>query len=256
MSEPRGVVWITGGAQGIGRALALGLVERGWAVAINDIDEPKLAETAAELRAKGPSFATKADISVKAEVDRAAREIKQALGPISALVNNAFWVQRGGVLDTSEAVWRRTIDVGLTGYFFCTQAAAADMVAGRRGSIVNMSAGVGERGIPSTLAYAASKGGVNALTKGTAVELAQYGVRANTVVIGPVRTQAFETMADTPEQVAARIARVPLGRLGTPEDCLGLVAFLLSDEASWITGGLFHVDGGANNAMLVVSVPK
>ncbi len=257
MTEQR-VAWVTGGAQGIGLAVALRLAEQGYAVAINDIDEPKLAAAAKEIAAKatGGSLAVRADISVKADVDRAAAEIRQKLGPIYALVNNAFWVQRGGILDTTEEVWHRTIEVGLSGYFYCTQAAAKQMVEQKRGSIVNLSAGVAERGIPSTMAYAASKGGVNALSRNAAVELARYGIRSNIVTIGPVRTEAFETMADTPEQVAARIARVPLGRLGTTGDCAGVVAFLLSDDAAWITGGLFHVDGGANNAMLVVAVPK
>jgi NAD(P)-dependent dehydrogenase (short-subunit alcohol dehydrogenase family) len=252
------VAWVTGGAQGIGLAVALRLAEDGWAVAINDIDEAKLKSAEKELaaKAKGRSLAMKADISVKAEVDRAAAEIKRRIGPIYALVNNAFWVQRGGILDTTEEVWHRTIEVGLSGYFYCTQAAAPQMIEQKGGSIVNMSAGIADRGIPSTMAYAASKGGVNALSRSTAVELARYGIRSNLVTIGPVRTAAFDTMADTPEQVAARINRVPLGRLGTPEDCAAMVAFLVSEQATWITGGLFHVDGGANNAMLVLSVPK
>lgn len=257
MSAQR-VAWVTGGAQGIGLTVALRLADQGWAVAINDIDEPKLAAAGKELaaRSKGPCLALTADISVKVEVDRAAAEIERRLGPVYALVNNAFWVQRGGILDTTEEVWHRTIEVGLSGYFYCTQAAAKQMVQRKGGSIVNLSAGVAERGIPSTMAYAASKGGVNALSRNAAVELARYGIRSNIVTIGPVRTEAFETMADTPEQVAARVARVPLGRLGTTQDCAGIVAFLVSDEAAWITGGLFHVDGGANNAMLVVAVPK
>lgn len=257
MTAPR-VAWVTGGAQGIGLAVALRLADDGYAVAINDINEAKLAAAGAELqkRTKGRSLAVRADIAVKAEVDRTAEEIQRALGPVYALVNNAFWVQRGGILDTTEEIWHRTIEVGLSGYFYCTQAAAKQMVEQKSGSIVNLSAGVADRGIPSTMAYAASKGGVNALSRNAAVELARYGIRSNIVTIGPVLTEAFETMADTPEQVAARIARVPLGRLGTTQDCAGIVAFLLSDEAAWITGGLFHVDGGANNAMLVVSVPK
>ena len=257
MKSPR-VAWITGGAQGIGLAVAHRLASQGWAIAINDIDEEKLAGAERDLGAKtqGGLLAVRADISVKQEVENTAALIKKRLGPVYALVNNAFWVRRGGIIDTTEEVWKRTIDVGLSGYFYCTQAAAPHMIEQKGGSIVNMSAGIAERGIPSTLAYAASKGGVNALSRATAVELARYGIRSNIIVVGPVRTEAFETMADTPEQVAARIARVPLGRLGTPEDCAGLVSFLVSDESTWITGGLFHVDGGANNAMLVVSVPN
>jgi NAD(P)-dependent dehydrogenase (short-subunit alcohol dehydrogenase family) len=246
-----GVIWISGGAKGIGLGLAVGLAREGWKVAVSDIDRDALEETQLQLSAAGTGLALEGDVSVSTDNERIIETIESRLGPLDALVNNAFHAVRATVLEVSEADWRRALEVNLTGYFLCAQSAARRMAPRKQGRIVNMSSGSGERGIPGTIAYGCAKGGLNTMTRIMAVELAEQGILVNTVTYGPVLTTGFATMAGDEDGIEARRRRVPLGRLGEVEDCIGILRYLLSDDARWTTGALFHVDGGANNATLV-----
>jgi NAD(P)-dependent dehydrogenase (short-subunit alcohol dehydrogenase family) len=251
-----GVVWVTGGANGLGRGLCLGLARAGWRVAVSDIDGAAMDTLRLELAAIAPSLVMAGDVTSSAEIQSVLHEIENKLGPLDALINNALFAIRGSVVDVAEADWRRAVEVNLTGYFLCAQAAARRMVGRGSGRIVNMSSGAAERGIPGTVAYGCAKGGVNSMTRIFAVELAGHGICVNTVTTGPVMTEGFATLAADDVGIEARRRRVPMGRLGTVDDCLGIIEYLLSPASAWTTGALFHVDGGANNAGLVLQVSQ
>jgi len=249
-------VLLSGAAKGIGRGLALALAADGWTIAACDIDETGLADTVELASAAGACRGWVADIADAAAVERWVAEAEEQLGPAVVLINNAIDAAEGFFLSLTEQEWRRTIDVSLTGYFLCAQAAARRMAERGYGRIVNMSSGSAERGIPRTVSYAAAKGGVNSLTRVMAVELAPNGICVNTLTTGPMMTETFAKIANTEEGIEARRRRVPIGRFGEMDDILPLVRFLISPEARWTTGALFHVDGGANNAALVQSVAQ
>jgi 2-deoxy-D-gluconate 3-dehydrogenase len=256
MSSEPGVVLVTGGATGLGREIAIELARSGWRVGICDILDDELEQAVAEVRKVGTGSGWHADITVAAEVERFVDEAEQELGPVTALVNNALYPVEGFVLDLAEADWRRAIDVSLTGYFFCIQRVGRRMRERGYGRIVNMSSGSAERGIPRTGAYGAAKGGVNSLTRVLAVELASSGISVNTLTTGPILTEGFKNLAKNEAGIEARRRRVPAGRLGETADYMPLLQLLLSREAEWMTGALFHVDGGANNAALVQVVEE
>jgi NAD(P)-dependent dehydrogenase (short-subunit alcohol dehydrogenase family) len=256
MNGDRGVVLVTGAATGLGREIAVELARLGWRVGICDILEDELERAVAEASAVGVCAGWHADITVAADVDRFVDAAARELGPITALVNNALLAVEGFVLDLAEEDWRRAIDVSLTGYFLCAQRVGRRMRDRGYGRIVNMSSGSAERGIPRTAAYGAAKGGVNSFTRTLAVELAPVGITVNTLTTGPILTEGFKRLAKSDDGIEARRRRVPVGRLGQTPDYMPLLSFLLSPEAEWTTGGLFHVDGGANNAALVQVVDE
>jgi NAD(P)-dependent dehydrogenase (short-subunit alcohol dehydrogenase family) len=256
MTEDKGVVLVTGGATGMGREIAVELARDNWKVAICDIKGDDLEAAAFEASEVGTCEAWLADITSSAEVQRFVAEAERSLGPVTGLINNALHPAQGFLLDLDEAEWRRTIDVSLTGYFLCIQAAGRRMRDRGYGRIVNMSSGAAERGIPRTGAYGSAKGGVNSLTRILAVELAHSGVTVNTLTTGPILTEGFKTLAKSDDGIEARRKRVPVGRLGETADYMPLLSYLLSPESAWTTGALFHVDGGANNAALVQVVEE
>jgi NAD(P)-dependent dehydrogenase (short-subunit alcohol dehydrogenase family) len=250
VSDRKGAVWITGGANGVGRELAVALAQHGWPVGVCDIDRDGLATLAAEV-GEGVLATSVADIADETDVQRSYDELTAQLGPITGLINNALYADNRRIIDLSITEWRRCIDVSLTGYLLCSQVAVRRMIEAGYGRVINMSSGSAERGIPGTGAYAAAKGGVNALTRTLAVEVAANGITVNTLTLGPVMTAGFAKLAVNDDGIEARRRRVPVGRLGATADCVGLVELLLDPASNWITGGLFHVDGGANNAALV-----
>lgn len=257
--QPEGepsVVLLNGAAKGIGRGLAVALARDGWSVAASDIDEAALATAVESASGEGVCRGSVLDIRDSAGIERWIAEAESDLGPVHALINNAISVAEGSFLSLSEDGWRQTIDVSLTGYFLCAQAAARCMVGRGYGRILNMSSGSAERGIPRTVSYAAAKGGVNSLTRVMAVELAHQGICVNTLTTGPMMTETFAAIAKSEAGIEARRRRVPMGRLGDIEDILPIVRYLISPDARWTTGALFHVDGGANNAALVQSVAE
>lgn len=235
---------VTGAGQGIGEAIARALAERGARVAINDIDAVAAERVAASLaQAGGRAAGYGADVASETDVRAMLERIETDLGGVDILVNNA------GIFDTTPtaelelAAWQRTLSVNLTGTFVCCKAVLPAMQARGKGKIVNISSLAGESGgIKPGVDYSASKGGLLALTRKLALEVAPYGINVNAVAPGTTDTAMIENLSD--DDRAALAARIPLGRFGRPEDVANAVCFLASEEASFITGATLDVNGG------------
>jgi NAD(P)-dependent dehydrogenase (short-subunit alcohol dehydrogenase family) len=237
---------VTGASQGIGAACARRLAAEGAAVALWDVADAAGQALAAELAAAGAkALYCHCNVAHKAEVDAALAQTMAALGPVDALVNNAGIFKAAAFLDITEADWDAVIGVNLKGSFLVGQAVARGMAAAGRGAIVNMSSVNGVLTIPTIASYNASKGGINQLTRVMALSLADRGVRVNAVAPGTIATELAKNAVLTSDEAKARImSRTPMKRLGEPEEIADVVAFLLSDAATYVTGEIVTVDGG------------
>jgi len=237
---------VTGAQQGIGRACALALAAAGHDVAINWLDDRTAAEAVAvSVRAAGRQAAlVQGDVGAGAAACAALVEAAAAaLGPVEVLVNNAGIFPRVDFLAMEEDQWDRVFAVNLKGSVFCAQAAAKAMVAqGVKGCIVNLASSA-VRGTPVGVHYSATKNGVVGITRSMALALAPHGIRVNAIAPGLTDT-AQPRHGNSDEEVRAMGAALPLGRLGRPEDIADMAAFLASPGASWITGQVYHVNGG------------
>jgi len=241
------VVVVTGGASGIGLGVADALAQNGDRVAILDCNEKAATAAAAELCGRGSTvIALGVDVADRASVDRAFAQVRSDLGPVEILVTSAGIESFDAVLDITAERWDRIIAVNLTGTFTCVQAALPDMLAAGWGRIVTISSSSAQSGAPKMAHYAASKGGVIALTRALAVELASRGITVNTIppslVDTPMARQA-EAAGDFPG-VDVVGPLIPLGRAGTPADIAAACSFLCSEGASYITGQVIGVNGG------------
>lgn len=239
-------VLLTGGASGIGRATAIRLAEEGCSVGILDIDAAGAAETVASCQGKG--WARPTDISDRAAVERAVTAFEREIGPIDFLANVAGWDVIRNFLDTDPALWERIIGINLYGPLNLHHVVLPRMVERGFGRVVNVSSDAGRVGSSGEAVYSACKGGIIAFTKTLAREMARKGVTLNVLCPGPTDTPLFDSVkAASPDgaKIAAAMARaVPLKRIGLPSDYPGVVAFLLSDDAGYMTGQTLSVSGG------------
>jgi NAD(P)-dependent dehydrogenase (short-subunit alcohol dehydrogenase family) len=245
-SEP-GVVLVTGGRRGIGRAVAERFLAEDWSVALNDIEERDLLVTTTEL-SSGMNLvsAYPADVGDREQVEAMIRDVYEHHGRLDALVNNAGTMRFAPFTEYPATDFEATVRTNLLGTFHCTQVVAARWIAaGVPGAIVNVSSVSGRQARPGHVAYGASKAGVELLTKVTAMELAPYGIRVNCVTPGgPIMTEFVAPLAES-SGFGERIgATVPMGRAGDPEEVAGVVHFLTTKEASYMTGAVVVVDGG------------
>jgi 2-hydroxycyclohexanecarboxyl-CoA dehydrogenase len=242
------VAVVTGGASGLGLSICQHLARQGRRLAVLDLDADAAEQTAELLRADGAqAIADAVDVSDRTAVDRAFDQVRAALGPIEILVTSAAVSGFVSFEAIPLDVWFRTLAVNLTGTFHCMQSAIPDMVAARWGRIVTISSAAGQTGSLRQAHYSASKGGVIALTKTVALEYAAKGITVNTIppftVDTPMLRAAQESKYLPKSEVLARM--IPAGRLGTGDDIAAACAFLCSDAASYITGQVIGVNGGA-----------
>ena len=235
---------VTGASRGIGRAIALRLAAEGARVAINYAGNVKAAEEvkAAVEAAGGAAILCQADISDSAAVEAMVADVVKEFGTIDILVNNAGITRDTLLMRMKDEDFAKVLDTNLKGVFYCTKAVAKLMMKKRSGRIVNMASVVGLVGNAGQTNYAAAKAGVIGFSKSAARELASRGITVNVVAPGFIGT---DMTADLPESVKEKaLSDIPLGRAGQPEDVANAVLFLASDQASYITGQVVHVDGG------------
>ena len=243
MSLTGKIALVTGGAQGIGREIALGLVEDGADVAICDVNLEAAQKTASDMAAKGrKTHALKANVAASAEVTAMIDQVVERLGRIDILVNNAGITRDGLILRMKEEDWDLVLDINLKGSFNCAKAALKYMSKQRGGTIINIASIVGAMGNAGQANYVASKAGLIGLTKTIAREYANRGVTSNAVAPGFIDTAMTQALSET---VRAELSKqIPLGRLGSPGDVASAVRFLASPSATYITGQVIHVNGG------------
>ncbi|MDP2926831.1 MAG: SDR family NAD(P)-dependent oxidoreductase [bacterium] len=242
------VALVTGARRGMGKVDALALAQQGAKVAVTDISLEECQKVVEEIKSKGGEAAAwKLDVTNKAEIDRVFDGVVEKWGRLDILVNNAGIFKPKMALEMTEADWDQTLDINLKGEFFCAQRAAKEMAKNKWGRIINIasiaSGGVGV-GIMAAAHYTASKGGIIGLTETLAQEWAPLGINVNVIGPGAIDTPMIAEANMSKEVMSAFLAGVPLKRMGRPEEIAAMVVFLASEEASYVTGATFYVDGG------------
>jgi len=246
------VAIITGGVRGIGRETALLFAQEGASLAIVDVNEEGLNRISGELKEVGAkAIVSRVDISKRAEVENFVNLVVEKMGSIDILVNNAAYVYANTLLEFDEDEWDRVMAVGLKGYFLCSQAVAREMIKKGRGKIISMASIGGMIAMPTGCAYTACKAGVIGLTKSMAMELGPLGINVNAISPGPTATELLLSNI-TEEGKQARLNRIPLGRLGKPEEIAKAALFLASEDSDFMAGHVLTVDGGLTSVAMVI----
>ncbi len=242
------VAIITGARRGMGRTHAIALAKAGAKVVVSDISLEECQNVVEEIKkAGGEGLAVKCDVSKKVEVDEMVKKTVEKFGKVDILVNNAGIAQFVPFLEMTEEEWDRTLDINLKGYFLCAQAVAKEMAKQKSGVIINIaSIAMGQVGVgfPALAHYCASKGGIVGMTEALALELAPYNIRVNAISPGAIDTPMIDPLKVDPKTMEGLMARVPLKRVGKPEEVSNLVLFLASDASSYMTGSTVVIDGG------------
>lgn len=235
---------VTGASRGIGKAIALKLAENGANIVINyNSSKESAEELVLEIQSKGvKAIAIKADVSKFEDAERLIKQAKDFFGSIDILVNNAGITKDNLLLRMKEEDFDRIIDVNLKGAFNCLKHVSAVMLKQRSGKIINISSVVGIIGNAGQVNYAAAKAGIIGMTKSAAKELASRGITVNAVAPGFIETDMTGILSDRVKE--SMLEAIPLKRLGKPEDVANIVAFLVSDDANYITGQVINIDGG------------
>jgi meso-butanediol dehydrogenase/(S,S)-butanediol dehydrogenase/diacetyl reductase len=238
---------ITGGGSGLGRAMALRFAAEGASVVVADLNAARAQETAAFISASGGrALALVADVSDADQVAAMVNEAEAAFGRVDILVNNAGISSGDNILSIDEDGWDHTFDVVLKSVYLCSKAVLPGMIERRAGAILNITSVNGILAIGKE-AYSAAKAGMVNLTRNMALKYAPYGIRVNAIAPGTVRTGIWdERLAKNPNAVDRVVVFYPLGRIGVPEDIANAALFLVSEDASWITGITMPVDGGVS----------
>jgi 2-hydroxycyclohexanecarboxyl-CoA dehydrogenase len=243
---------VTGGGRGIGRAIALRLARAGTAVGILDLDGTTARAVANEIIvAGGRATGVDADVSDLVAVEHATRAVEEALGPVDVLVNNAGWERLALFVESDPALWDRIIAVNFRGVLHTTRAVVRGMVERGRGRIVSISSDAGRVGSTGEAVYSGCKAAIIGFSKALAREVARQGITVNVVCPGPADTQLLADVmtGERGQKILAGMQRtIPLGRLAQPEDVAGAVAYLVSDEAAYVTGQVLSVSGGLTMA--------
>ncbi len=243
------VAVVTGGANGIGYAIARRFLEEGARVVIADTDDEAGPRAVAALEGIGRIRYVECDVGERLDVRNLVASTVDGFGDIDVLVNNAAILVKADFLELDPEDFDRVLRVNLKGAFLCGQAVARHMVerikaGGRPGAIVNLSSVNAVFAIPDQVPYSVSKGGLSQLTKVMALSLAPHGIRVNAIGPGSIATEMLESVMNNPEVRTTILSRTPLGRIGEPREIAAIAAFLASDEASYITGQTIYADGG------------
>jgi len=239
------IALVTGGGRGLGRAIALAFAGAGAHVAVASRTWEQLDEVAQEIRSRNRrGVAIEVDVTDSKSVAQMVETVRKEFGRIDILVNSAGvgWASR--VVDTDDDVWKVLIDTNLTGTFYCCRDVARLMIEQKTGSIINLASVAGVKGPPGLGAYAASKGGVIMLTRVLSLETVRHNVRVNAIAPGYFRTDMNAAILDDPEMGPKIVGRIPMRRVGRPEEIGPLAVYLASDQASYVTGEVYFISGG------------
>jgi NAD(P)-dependent dehydrogenase (short-subunit alcohol dehydrogenase family) len=240
------VAIVTGAGRGIGKAIAKALATSNASVVINDVDLNAATQASQEIESSGgKARPAKADVRIRSEINQMVQMVIRELGGINILVNNAGVILRKPAEELSEEEWDKVIDINLKGTFLCAQTVAKAMIQeGNGGKIINVGSIMGSVALPPRAAYCASKGGIIALTKDLAAEWAKYRITVNTISPGWTVTEMTQSYFSQEEVRKFLLDRIPLNRLGKPEDIANLAVFMASEYSDYITGQSIYVDGG------------
>ncbi|WP_088006041.1 SDR family NAD(P)-dependent oxidoreductase [Indiicoccus explosivorum] len=236
---------VTGGSKGIGLAIARGLAHYGAEVLITGRNEEALKKAVSDFKEDGYAVKWKtADVTLKEDVEELFSHADKVFGKLDILVNNAGMNIRKPLVEVEEDDWDRVLNTNLKGIFLAGQQAAKRMMSQRSGRIINISSILGQVGNPLQTSYAASKGGINQITKVWAAELADYDVTVNAIAPAYIKTPMTEGFLQDPERLEKIVSRTLLKRMGETEEIIGPAVFFASDASSYVTGQVLYVDGG------------